>query len=118
MSRHVADEHCSVADRGLCAEGDGAWWRGRKKKGQVTGQKGAQLGCGKLLDNPCQLQPATPASTSPSSCPEPARFTLVLYSLSVVLTLLMSFSPEAPRPTAANVDQGACDKKWDVASCC
>ena len=51
------------------------------------------------------------APTSPRSCPEPARFTLVLYSLSVVLTSLMSFSPEALRRTAANVDQGASDKK-------
>ena len=44
------------------------------------------------------------------SCPEPARCTLALCSLSPV-TELMSFSPEAPRPTAANVDQGACVKK-------
>ena len=35
----------------------------------------------------------------------------VLYSLSVVLISLMSFSQEAPRPTAANVDQGASVKK-------
>ena len=37
------------------------------------------------------------------SCTEPARFTLGLYSLSVVLTSHMSLSPEAPRLTAANV---------------
>ena len=51
-----------------------------------------------------------------SSCPEPARFTLALYSLSAAFTKLVSFSPEAPRPTAANVDQGASVKKPFVRS--
>ena len=41
----------------------------------------------------------------------PWSFTLALYSRSLVLTKLIVFSPEAPRPTAANADQGACDKK-------
>ena len=36
---------------------------------------------------------------------------LGLCSLSVVLTKLTSFSPEAPRPTASNADQDAQDKK-------
>ena len=52
---------------------------------------------------PCMLPPLTgsagqpmpasrnPSPTSPSSCPEPARFTLALYSLSLFLTKLMSF---------------------------
>ena len=38
----------------------------------------------------------------------------MLYSLSIVLTSLMSFSPETPRPTAANVDQGARVKKISI----
>ena len=40
-----------------------------------------------------------------------ARFTLALYSMLGVLTKLMSFSAEAPRPTAANADQGASAQK-------
>ena len=44
-------------------------------------------------------------------CSESVRLTLALYSMSVVLTKLMSFSAEAPQPTAANADQGACAKK-------
>ena len=44
-----------------------------------------------------------------STCSESVRFTLALYSMSVVLTKL--FSPEAPRPMAANADQGARVKK-------
>ena len=49
--------------------------------------------------------------TSPGTCSESVRLTLALYSMSVVLTKLMSFSPEAPRPTAADADQGASVKK-------
>ena len=36
---------------------------------------------------------------------------MALYSMLGVLSKLMSFSPEAPRPTAANADQGASAKK-------
>ena len=49
-----------------------------------------------------QLMPATTFPTSPGTCSESVRFTLALCSMSVVVTKLMSFSLEAPRPTAAN----------------
>ena len=61
----------------------------------------------------CSLtgQPTPPLTTSSCTGSAFALFHSGVAQLAIVLTKLMSFSPEAPRPTAANADQGAREKK-------